>query len=76
MADDNNRFTELQINVKNNAAAIEQIQSEMQIEFRRAELANAERFNLLHEALDSLMNNKSNTAESSHGALNSNRPFQ
>ncbi|PNX98879.1 hypothetical protein L195_g022137 [Trifolium pratense] len=76
MADDNNRFTELQINIKNNATAIEQIQSDMQIQFRRADIANTERFNLLHEALDALLNTKTNSTESSRGALNSNRSFQ
>ncbi|MCI43371.1 hypothetical protein A2U01_0064608, partial [Trifolium medium] len=41
MADENNRFTELQKHVKQNAEAIENIQSEIQIQFRRAEVANA-----------------------------------
>ncbi|KAK2416226.1 hypothetical protein P8452_61193 [Trifolium repens] len=76
MADNNDRFIELHTNVQRNAAAIEQIQSEMQIEFRRAEVANAERFNLIHEALDALMHTKSNGDESSHGGANSNRSFQ
>ncbi|MCH84803.1 hypothetical protein A2U01_0005640, partial [Trifolium medium] len=44
-------------------------------QFRRAEVANAERFDLLHEAIAAYV--KKPDEESSHGAMNSNRsPFQ
>ncbi|MCI54327.1 hypothetical protein A2U01_0075577, partial [Trifolium medium] len=42
----------------------------MQVQFRHAEAVNAERFHLLHEALESLMQKKTNT-KSPRGALNS-----
>ncbi|MCH79797.1 Ty3/gypsy retrotransposon protein, partial [Trifolium medium] len=72
MADTTPVIKELQENIQRNADAIDSIQSEMQREFRRAEAANAERFNLMHEALDALMQKKT-TTESYHGGLNSGR---
>ncbi|MCI42353.1 hypothetical protein A2U01_0063590, partial [Trifolium medium] len=67
MADNNTFIHELQTNVQKNAAAIDKIQSEMQTQFRQAEIANAERFSLMHEALDALLHSRSNVLESSHG---------
>lgn len=64
---------ELQENIQRNAEAIDQIQAEMQVQFRRAEVANAERFDLIHEALESLMR-KNSSNESLHGASNSAKP--
>jgi hypothetical protein len=76
MADHIPIIKELQEHVQQNADTIAQIQSEMQIQFRRAEVANAERFDLIHEALDALMK-KQDSPTSSHGATNSNKgPFQ
>ncbi|MCI53743.1 hypothetical protein A2U01_0074990, partial [Trifolium medium] len=63
---------ELQNDIQRNASAIDSIQTEMQAQFRRAEAASDARFNLMHEALDALMEKKS-TKESSHGGLNSGR---
>jgi hypothetical protein len=68
-------FKELQEEVQRNAAAIDQIQSEMQLQFRRAEIANAERFGLIHEALDALVQ-KQSPHSSPHGANSSKPPFQ
>jgi hypothetical protein len=45
----------------------------MQVQFRRAKVANAERFNLIHEALESLTQ-KNNSNESFHGASSSAKP--
>jgi hypothetical protein len=64
---------ELQENIQRNAEAIDQIQAEMQVQFRRAKVANAERFNLIHEALESLTQ-KNNSNESFHGASSSAKP--
>jgi uncharacterized protein YigA (DUF484 family) len=64
---------ELQENIQRNAEAIDQIQAEMQVQFRRAKVANAERFNLIHEALESLTQ-KNNLNESFHGASSSAKP--
>ncbi|MCI34764.1 hypothetical protein A2U01_0055985, partial [Trifolium medium] len=72
MADTTPVIKELQENIQRNADSIDSIQAEMQREFRRAEAANAERFNLMHEALDALMQKKT-TTESYHGGLNSGR---
>jgi hypothetical protein len=70
MADGTPVIKELHDEIQRHADAIDQIQSEMQIQFRRAEVANAERFNLIHEALDALMQKKT-VPESSHGGSNS-----
>ncbi|MCI11643.1 hypothetical protein A2U01_0032745, partial [Trifolium medium] len=76
MAESTPVIKELQENVQRNATAIDTIQAEMQREFRRAEAANAERFTLMHEALDALLYRKT-TPESHHGGSNSVRsPFQ
>lgn len=71
------RIKELQNDIQQNAEAIDQIQSEMQAQFRRAETTNTERFHLLNEALDALLLKQSSSLESSHGAANSSKqPFQ
>jgi hypothetical protein len=70
MADGTPVIKELHDEIQRHADAIDQIQSEMHIQFRRAEVANAERFNLIHEALDALMQKKT-VPESSHGGSNS-----
>ncbi|MCI52397.1 hypothetical protein A2U01_0073641, partial [Trifolium medium] len=51
MADYNPVIKELQDGVRNNAESIEQLQADIVAQFRRAEVANAERFDLLHEAI-------------------------
>ncbi|MCI13380.1 hypothetical protein A2U01_0034497, partial [Trifolium medium] len=56
---------ELQDGIRVNAESIEQIQADIVAQFRRAEVANAERFDLLHEAIATFM--KKNNDESSHG---------
>ncbi|MCI40873.1 hypothetical protein A2U01_0062106, partial [Trifolium medium] len=63
---------ELQDDIQRNATAIELIQNEMQVQFCRAEIANAERFGLMHEALKALL--KKDKGESSPGAMNSFKP--
>jgi hypothetical protein len=73
MADGSPVIKELHDEIQRHADAIDHIQSEMQIQFRRAEIANAERFDLIHEALDALMHKKSDP-ESSHGGSNSSKP--
>ncbi|GAU45358.1 hypothetical protein TSUD_239070 [Trifolium subterraneum] len=75
MADNNLVIKELQDGIRINTESIEQIQTDMQIQFRRAEVTNVERFDLLHEAIQTFMSKPS--GESSHGAMNSNKsPFQ
>ncbi|MCH98982.1 hypothetical protein A2U01_0019992 [Trifolium medium] len=77
MADYSTCIKELQNDIKSNAEAIDEIQTQMQTQFRLAEATNADRFHLLHEALDALIKKQTHSSESSHGALNSNRqPFQ
>ncbi|MCI40523.1 hypothetical protein A2U01_0061756, partial [Trifolium medium] len=63
---------DLQNDIQRNAKAIDSIQAEIQIQFCHAEVANVERFNLMHEALETLTQKKPST-ESSHGGLNSGR---
>jgi hypothetical protein len=77
MADQDPRIKELQKDIQRNAAAIDKVQSEMQAQFRQAETVNAERFTLLHEALDALILKRSSSPESSHGVSHSSKqPFQ
>jgi hypothetical protein len=72
MADYSPVIKELQEGIRSNAEAIEQMQTDFLTQFRRSEVATAERFDLLHEAIATFV--KKSDPESSHGTMNSNRP--